>query len=264
MRSNGRLRVAVLVCGVLAVTVAVGIATGSIPSSNGTITACYTKDGGNLRIGDGDQTPACDKKKETPLTWNVSGPTGPAGATGATGAAGANGAAGATGATGPAGATGATGAAGANGAAGATGATGATGTTGPTGPAGSANVRVVTFNGGLGTTTPGNSFTFVGPLNPVTLTDGQVVSATLTATFATASGASFGRFDVCYQTGGGAITEFVPGGYIFVDVTTNRFAYTVSEAHFFPAGTYTIGYCVQVTGSTSIVGDWLQGWMLVT
>jgi hypothetical protein len=154
---------------------------------------------------------------------------------------------------------------GATGATGARGATGETGATGATGPAGSANVGVFSFNGPVGTVgVGGGPFVFVGPTNNVTLTAGQNVTVTLSATWATSAGASTARFDVCFQPGGGAVTEFAPAGYLFVDVTTNRLAYTVAGTRSFTAGSYTIGYCAVNAGSAALVGDWLQGSMLVT
>jgi hypothetical protein len=91
------------------------------------------------------------------------------------------------------------------------------------------------------------------------------VSATITGTFDTASGSSVARMNVCYQPSGGSIAEFDPVGYVFVDVTTSLLPYTVSATHVFAtAGTYTVGFCVWDTGATSLVGDWVQGWMLIT
>jgi hypothetical protein len=82
------LKTAVITAGVLAVG---GVAYATIPS-NGVISGCYLKSGGNLRVID-STTGSCSSK-ETSLNWNVqgaqgpAGPAGPAGATGATGAAG--------------------------------------------------------------------------------------------------------------------------------------------------------------------------------
>jgi hypothetical protein len=98
----------------------------------------------------------------------------------------------------------------------------------------------------------------------VTVSDGQRLTVTLTATFQTASGTIPARFNVCYQSGGGAVTEFTPVGYLFVKVTTNLSPYTVSGTRTFRAGTYTIGYCAVNTGGDAFGGDWLQGWLLQT
>ncbi len=80
----------------------------SIPAPNGTISGCFKKNHGQLRVIDPSAGGHC-LPSEQPLTWNQTGPTGATGATGPTGPAGP---------TGP------------------TGATGATGATGPQGPAG--------------------------------------------------------------------------------------------------------------------------------
>jgi hypothetical protein len=74
-----------------------GVAYATIPS-NGVISACYMKSGGNLRVIDGT-TGSCSSK-ETSLNWNVAGVQGPAGPAGATGATGATGAAGPAGISG--------------------------------------------------------------------------------------------------------------------------------------------------------------------
>lgn len=63
-----------------------GAAWATIPSADGTITACYNAKSGKLRVVDG--TPC--KKKEKTLAWNQAGQTGPAGADGAPGAPGAD------------------------------------------------------------------------------------------------------------------------------------------------------------------------------
>ena len=82
------LKAGAIAAGVLAVG---GVAFATIPS-NGVISGCYTKSGGNLRVIDAT-TGSCSSK-ETSLSWNVqgakgeTGPTGPSGPTGATGAAG--------------------------------------------------------------------------------------------------------------------------------------------------------------------------------
>jgi hypothetical protein len=86
--------------------VAVGfeVANAQIPAQDGTITACYTKSTGGIRLIDPAST-TC-KSGETTLTWNQqgnTGPQGPVGPQGATGPAGPQGAAGATGPQGPVG-----------------------------------------------------------------------------------------------------------------------------------------------------------------
>ncbi|HEX4520407.1 MAG TPA: hypothetical protein VH063_12570 [Gaiellaceae bacterium] len=152
--ARGSRRTIAVAAGALAAVLAFGtgfaIAHNSPPPSTGnTINACYDNHDGTLRIAS-----SC-RHNETPVHWNVmgptgatgpagatghAGPTGPAGARGATGATGSPGAAGPTGPTGAGatGATGPTGATGQNGATGASGSTGATGSTGPAGPAGPA------------------------------------------------------------------------------------------------------------------------------
>lgn len=124
----------------------------SIPGPSGSISACYTKNGGSLRVTDSSST--CNSN-ETSISWNQVGPQGPLGPAGPAGAAGpagpmglagAAGPAGTAGAQGPAGPPGAQGAPGAIGPVGATGATGATGPQGPAGPAGSVTAHIVESN----------------------------------------------------------------------------------------------------------------------
>ena len=74
-----------------------GLAAATIPGSDGTVTACYAKSNGALRVV--DQKKGC-KSGERRLTFNVKGKDGLPGAPGPTGPPGA------TGSPGPAGATG--------------------------------------------------------------------------------------------------------------------------------------------------------------
>lgn len=60
--------------------VALGVAWATIPAADGTISACYAKNG-RLRLVDG--TPC--KKKEKAIAWNQAGQTGPQGEPGAPG-----------------------------------------------------------------------------------------------------------------------------------------------------------------------------------
>jgi hypothetical protein len=83
----------------------------SVPSANGTITACYVSRLGTLRVIDVDAGQKCFKG-ETKLTWNQTGPQGPQGQQGQPGPQGQQGA---QGQPGPQGIQGATGAAGAPG-----------------------------------------------------------------------------------------------------------------------------------------------------
>lgn len=116
--------------------VGVGVAFAQIPAQDGTISACYSRNGGALRIV--DEGTDC-KNGETRLTWNQKGepgPAGPAGPGGPAGPAGAAGPAGPAGPEGPAGSAGPAGPAGADGAAGPAGPEGPAGPQGPEGPAG--------------------------------------------------------------------------------------------------------------------------------
>src|SRR5918996_4408039 len=66
---------------VAAVTVCVGLAIGgvaiaSIPSSSGTISACYAKSNGVLRVIDAEASGSCEANKELLLSWNQQGPQG--------------------------------------------------------------------------------------------------------------------------------------------------------------------------------------------
>ena len=123
---------------------ATGIALATIPATGGTISGCYEKKTGILRVIDAEAGKTC-LSFETPISWNQKGPkgdqgiaglAGPAGAPGPTGEAGPQGPKGDTGPAGPAGADGERGSAGTPGPPGAAGATGPTGPAGPVGPAG--------------------------------------------------------------------------------------------------------------------------------
>jgi hypothetical protein len=77
MRSlfGGRLRLPVLIAIVGGLALA-GIVYASIPDSNAVIHGCYAKNNGGLRVIDTGAGQSCNTNKETPLSWNQSGPPG--------------------------------------------------------------------------------------------------------------------------------------------------------------------------------------------
>ena len=129
--------------------VAVGSAAYAAIPDNGTIHACYMKNGGTLRVAD---LPGSCKATETSLDWSQNGTPGPQGPAGAKGDKGDTGATGATGAVGPKGDKGDKGD---------TGATGAVGPQGPKGDTGAAGPGVPTVAGFVYSTgdTYGHGFT---------------------------------------------------------------------------------------------------------
>jgi hypothetical protein len=69
--------------GAVALLACVGSAAyAAIPSSNGTIRACYTKFGGVVRVIDAEAGKTCLSNLENPISWNQTGPQGPPGAKG--------------------------------------------------------------------------------------------------------------------------------------------------------------------------------------
>lgn len=82
----------------------IGVSYAQIPAQDGTISTCFTKSTGSIRVIDASVTNC--KSGETSLTWNQQGNTGPQGPPGATGATGATGPQGPQGDPGPTGATG--------------------------------------------------------------------------------------------------------------------------------------------------------------
>ncbi len=75
--------VAVALGAVAATALAGGVALASIPSSDGTIHACYTKSGSNIAVIDAS-VKQCSRK-QTALTCNVQGPAGAQGIPGSRG-----------------------------------------------------------------------------------------------------------------------------------------------------------------------------------
>ena len=97
-----------IVAAIPAVLVVAAVAYAAIPASNGVISACISKNTGNLRAIDAEKGQICASNEQT-LTWNqqgLQGPVGPAGPAGPPGPTGVQGPAGPTGPTGPAGAAG--------------------------------------------------------------------------------------------------------------------------------------------------------------
>jgi hypothetical protein len=77
---------------VAAVAMLVGVATGSIPGTDGKIDACYTKVGGLLRVIDKEKArPEKCTSFEKALSWSAQGPPGPPGDQGDPGPPGADG-----------------------------------------------------------------------------------------------------------------------------------------------------------------------------
>ena len=92
---------------VVAMAAAAGLAVaaislGAIPGSSGTISACYAKSNGGLRVIDAESGASCVANKESALSWNQQGPPGPQGEQGLQGPAGPQGDPGPQGPPGPA------------------------------------------------------------------------------------------------------------------------------------------------------------------
>lgn len=87
-------RVLLVLAAVVPVGVYVAVATGAIPGSDGTITACYSASTGRLRVVDTESTPPqhCSSK-ERQLSWSQQGPAGAPGPAGPAGPPGPQGAA---------------------------------------------------------------------------------------------------------------------------------------------------------------------------
>jgi Collagen triple helix repeat (20 copies) len=77
-----------------------GIVWAAIPGADGTISGCYLKTGGILRVIDTAKGQKCLTNLEVPISWSQKGVKGDAGVPGASGQPGANGAPGAAGAPG--------------------------------------------------------------------------------------------------------------------------------------------------------------------
>jgi hypothetical protein len=138
-----RLRIALVVIGIMILPTGAALATSLVTSSiytdgAGTYHGCVNSASGLLRVVVPDDT--C-RSGEVAIDWNQAGPQGQTGATGPQGQTGPTGSQGQTGATGPQGQTGATGPQGQAGPTGPQGQAGATGSPGPkgeTGPQGQA------------------------------------------------------------------------------------------------------------------------------
>jgi hypothetical protein len=72
-RARWSIRLAVALAAVLALTAGIGVAIGAIPASDGTITACYSKANGDLRVIDSEAGQTC-KASENELSWNQGTP----------------------------------------------------------------------------------------------------------------------------------------------------------------------------------------------
>ncbi len=90
---------AVVICSLIAAGALGALAYGAIPGAGGTITACYAKVGGGLRVI--DESVADCQTKETKIQWNQVGPRGTPGPAGTPGPSGPVGPAGPQGVPGP-------------------------------------------------------------------------------------------------------------------------------------------------------------------
>ena len=97
---------ALAVVGVVSSLAFAAAALAAIPGASGTISACYAKNNGVLRVIDAQAGARCDANKEKALAWNQQGPPGPQGAQGAQGSQGPAGLQGTPGSVGPQGAPG--------------------------------------------------------------------------------------------------------------------------------------------------------------
>lgn len=111
---------------IVALLAASATAYATIPNSDGSVSACYMRSSGQMRLIDPSRQ-HCAAPVEVPISWNLKGQTGATGPQGPQGAAGPKGANGTQGPSGPAGA---------QGPAGPQGPAGAAGPAGPAGPAG--------------------------------------------------------------------------------------------------------------------------------
>jgi hypothetical protein len=152
------------------------------------------------------------------------------------------------------------------GASGATGATGATGAVGATGPSGV--VSVFPFFGNIGTVAASSLvYVFVGPTVNVTITStSQKLIASAAVSLATTSTTVAGvKLGICYKLGAGAVTNFVGGGYTFVEVNSVRHSFSAAASVTGLApGTYQVGVGVS-NGSTVILdkNDFVNGYVML-
>ena len=63
------------------------ISLGAIPGASGTISGCYSKSNGSLRVIDAESGASCAANKEAALSWSQQGPQGPPGVQGPPGPA---------------------------------------------------------------------------------------------------------------------------------------------------------------------------------
>ncbi len=96
MRRTLRKPKLLIIAAIPAVLVVAAVAYAAIPASNGVISACISKNNGNLRAIDIDKSQTCASNEQM-LTWNQQGAQGPAGPAGPVGPAGPTGPRGAAG-----------------------------------------------------------------------------------------------------------------------------------------------------------------------
>ena len=151
------------------------------------------------------------------------------------------------------------------------GAQGPAGPTGPQGPAGTQGItQIVNLNGYLGGPIVGSSTTYVfaGPTENISITTGQKVCGSVSASLSTTTGLATGvRVGLGYMPSPwGVITNFAGGAYSMIEIGTQRIPVSASSCiSGLAAGTYVFGFII-MNGSTIPIddNDYLNGWLMVT
>lgn len=143
---------------------------------------------------------------------------------------------------------------------------GAQGPAGPQGPSGV--IATYSLSGSISGPIAANSsgYVWVGPTATVSVTQGDYLMVTATATLATTAFLGTAEFahNICYQpAAGGAIQQFV--GRSNASVGGLRTAFNSSVRIPLTTGSYRIGYCVYNYSPTVIDNvDEVTGWVMVT
>ena len=126
-------------------------------------------------------------------------------------------------------------------------------------------VNILSFNGFITTILGGSSsFVFYGNTVSLTVPAGttKTIAGSVTTTLSTSGGTTSIDYALCSQFSGGSVNKF-RNASLTKSVTSTRSSFSYSGSAVLNAGTYTIGFCVQNSGSNITQStEQVTGWII--
>ena len=132
--------------------------------------------------------------------------------------------------------------------------------------------RAFPFAGSVGSAPVGGNWVFRGPTVNVTTTSAQAqitgVAGAPLGISGTSTGTENARIALCHDATPGV--EPAPENFVGDDdemitaLDTVMRIQTAAAAVVLAPGTYEVGFCVQKSGGEAVIGDWVNGWVMLT